>query len=104
MDGKPDASGDIFSSDSVITFPEKVPVFLGTELVGRGIINKEMNLLKYEIDKSFKITDAMLNGKPCVAGFIAERDGRKIKKCTITSISLSLENADDRIKRIKDDE
>jgi hypothetical protein len=104
MDGQPDALGDIFSPDSVMVFPEKVPVFANNKLVGICSLTREINVLKYEIEKNFAITEEMLYGKPCVAGFIAERDGNVIKRCSITSISIDLNNADNRIKKIKDDQ
>lgn len=112
MDGKPDASGDIFQSDSVLIIPPRpIPVTLNfgstpESIVGEAKVLKTDEGLKYELTiLENRLTHVMAKTlKPCLGGAILSVAGKVITKAKVSSIGLALENADDRIKRLGEDE
>jgi hypothetical protein len=107
LDGQPDSSGDIFSSDIDLKLKKHVKIVYEFQrpekIIGHGTIKREGDQLTYDIDvDTTSVPEAILKClTPAIGGHIIARDGKKITKAHITEIGLSISGNDDpRIKKL----
>lgn len=107
MDGIEDVTGDIFAPDSIVNIKDGIPVTLEFDnepdsYLGEAILMKNNEKIDYKIKLiNDRISDQMARLlTPCIGGSVKKRDGKTIKEFSITSIALSIGNADLRIKKL----
>jgi hypothetical protein len=108
LDGVPDSVGDVFNKDTVVTFPEKVPVSYsffpedGTmdEAVRNHIAFATLERAEDGIYASFEPVEGKFIGglTPAIGGVANERENAHMKSVRITCIGMmAMRNSDARI-------
>jgi hypothetical protein len=111
LDGTPDNVGDVFDKDTVITFPEKVPVAYsffpedGTmeETVRNHIAYATLERSEDGIYATFEPAKGKFIGglTPAIGGIALERENNHMKNVRITCIGMmAMRNSDARIAPI----
>jgi hypothetical protein len=110
VDGVPDFGGDIFTRDCKIEISKDILVTYEFDkspkgIVGSGRVYKRGTSLRYDIEIfPGKIPKEIIKHlTPAVGGYVIEKKGKKITKCKINQIGLSMSgNFDPRIKKISE--